>query len=156
MDADEKRRHQNREHMRAWRARNPDKVRAAYEASRESLKERAAAWQKANPDRTAAKTRRYRARHPDRVKAQNDRARRENPALYAHHAMLRKARKLQATPPWADLVEIRAIYEATPEGHHVDHVIPLVHPLVCGLHCAANLQYLPARENLKKRNTWTP
>ncbi len=48
--------------------------------------------------------------------------------------------------------QIIAFYINRPEGDHVDHQIPLHHPLVCGLHVLANLQYLPASENLAKSN----
>lgn len=47
---------------------------------------------------------------------------------------------------------ILEIYRNCPEGHHVDHVVPLNHPLVSGLHNQFNLQYLKAEDNLKKSN----
>lgn len=60
--------------------------------------------------------------------------------------------KHKATPPWADQEKIKAIYRGRPPGHHVDHIVPLVSRVVCGLHCEANLQYLPAKENMRKKN----
>lgn len=67
----------------------------------------------------------------------------------------RKARKLQATPGWADLEKIRKIYNSCPEGYHVDHIIPLVNNLVCGLHVENNLQIITAEENLRKGNKFS-
>lgn len=64
----------------------------------------------------------------------------------------RRATKLQATPNWANLVAIKEIYATCPEGCHVDHIVPLQHPLVCGLHCEFNLQHLSAHDNLSKGN----
>lgn len=80
-------------------------------------------------------------------------------AMVAHHAAKRRARKLHATPAWADLKAIRAIYNRaafltrrTRIAHHVDHFYPLQGETVCGLHVEGNLQILPATENIRKRN----
>ncbi len=80
---------------------------------------------------------RYRQEHKAEHKAKN--------AKY-------RASKFNATPNWANLITIKEIYRTCPEGYHVDHIIPLQHTLVCGLHCEFNLQHLPARENLSKGN----
>lgn len=63
-----------------------------------------------------------------------------------------KAKKLLATPAWADLDKIREFYANCPEGYHVDHIIPLQGEYISGLHVENNLQYLLARDNLSKGN----
>jgi hypothetical protein len=68
----------------------------------------------------------------------------------------RRANKLQATPNWSNLDEIKKIYQLCPSGAHVDHEIPLQGDLVCGLHVEHNLQYLIAGENLSKSNKFNP
>ena len=65
---------------------------------------------------------------------------------------LRRASKLQRTPEWVNLEEIKKIYKKCPIGYHVDHIIPLQGELVSGLHIAENLQYLTAQDNLAKSN----
>lgn len=65
-----------------------------------------------------------------------------------------RARKIQRTPVWADLVEIAKIYQNCPVGYHVDHIVPLNGENVSGLHVSWNLQYLTAEENVRKKNSF--
>lgn len=74
-------------------------------------------------------------------------------------ASRRRAAKLNAMPCWADKRKINAIYarasrlrEETGENWHVDHIVPLQSPVVCGLHVHQNLRIIPALENIKKSN----
>lgn len=76
----------------------------------------------------------------------------DNPEVWAQRTALRRARKAQATPPWVNLEELKDIYYKVPTGYHVDHIVPLTHPLVCGLHVPWNLQYLSPKENNEKSN----
>lgn len=74
---------------------------------------------------------------------------------------VRARRMRDATPAWADLDAIAAFYADTPEGYHVDHIVPLKGFTpegwrVSGLHVAHNLQYLTAAENLAKHNRMRP
>ena len=63
----------------------------------------------------------------------------------------------RATPKWINRTRIRKIYDfASRHGRHVDHIVPLNSPLVCGLHCEDNLQVLLPRVNYYKSNTTWP
>lgn len=80
-------------------------------------------------------------------------------AINAMKVARRRVKKLNATPLWVDVAAIRKMYNLRDEleastgiPHHVDHVIPLCHPLVCGLHVAENLQVVPADANMRKSN----
>ena len=74
--------------------------------------------------------------------------------LFVARARLRQKNILQATPPWADRKELIEFYKNCPDGHHVDHIVPLKGENVCGLHVIENLQYLPAAENIRKSNSF--
>jgi len=109
---------------------------------RENLRVLAAFY--ANHERCTQRTRDWRA---------------ANPSLHAAREAKRRASKLQATPKWADLNVMKALYkEAADQGKrtgvlmHVDHIVPLKSNKVCGLHCPANLRVIPAAENLSKSN----
>ena len=83
---------------------------------------------------------------------------RKNPAPTIARANQRERMLNIRTPPWADLSEIRRIYKeakalsATGESYHVDHIVPITNPFVCGLHTETNLQILTAQDNMRKGN----
>lgn len=65
-----------------------------------------------------------------------------------------------ATPLWADKNKIDLIYKERKQlstngiVYHVDHIIPLNHPLVCGLHVENNLRIILKEDNEKKNNNF--
>lgn len=73
-------------------------------------------------------------------------------------------RHKEAKVAWGDTTTIRLIYkemrrlnkEAGYVAFHVDHIVPMHHPLVCGLHVENNLQIISATENEHKGNTFIP
>lgn len=140
------------ETARARYAANPEKFKKAVASSREKhaekYRETAKAWKARNKEKLREKSRRYAATPEGRA---------------AHCAKMarRNAKKRMAFVPWADPVAIRAIYreaarltKETGIPHEVDHIVPLSHPLICGLHVEGNLQVLTAETNRLKNNQW--
>lgn len=109
----------------------------------------------------------FRKSNPDQLRDWGRRTsaawRKRNPHKVTEQVARRKSAKILATPIWADQTEINMVYLRAKKVEascgtkmHVDHIVPLTHPLVCGLHCEANLQVLPAAKNLKKGNRYWP
>lgn len=84
---------------------------------------------------------------------------RRNKSTYLAKWAKRRAAKLQATPAWANLEAIEAIYEECRQKrettgllYEVDHILPLVNPRVCGLHVEHNLRIVLMEANRAKSN----
>lgn len=116
-------------------------------------------WFAENPERLRDIKRKSAVKRIDFKREYNRRYKRENAAKVLADCRLRQTRKLQATPPWADLKSIEAIYAKAKEmarthggRWHVDHEIPLRGKNVCGLHVEANLRIVSAAVNMAKSN----
>jgi hypothetical protein len=74
----------------------------------------------------------------------------------------RRAARQRALPQWVDERDkqeilwlytwARVMSRFTGIPHEVDHIVPLKHPLVCGLHVPANLQVITETANRLKHN----
>jgi hypothetical protein len=70
---------------------------------------------------------------------------------------LHRAQTRRATPPWADREEIKKAYRYAKrlsawmgELYVVDHIVPKINPIVCGLHVGWNLRVIHWLENAQK------
>lgn len=145
-----------KERDRKWAAENKHKI-SDYNRNRRKKDasanaEYAHSYYLANKEKIGARVREYSAVNKERLRPIN-----------SERAMRRIARKIRATPAWADIEAIRAFYEeaavlrkATGVEYHVDHIVPLQSKLVCGLHVQSNLQVILGRENQSKSNRYWP
>lgn len=125
---------------RKWQLRNRDAVRALKRRAyyRQHTKRRPPK----DPTAPGRAKKAWKQRNPERVIDDHNR---------------RRAR--EAVPAWANRFLIQEIYalcklrnRTTGIRWHVDHVIPLRSPVVCGLHVENNLRVIPAVENYRKGN----
>lgn len=114
-------------------------------------------WNAVNQDSLNISKQKWLENNPDKRKESSNTYRIHNRAYYNLYIKSRSSRVKQATPIWADLVDIINVYkEAEYLQLEVDHIIPIKHPLVCGLHVWSNLQLLSRSENAKKSNKFIP
>ncbi len=141
------------EKTRRWRAENPEKVkeinRRGHAKHREKRNAAALEYRQEHLETLRALSRAWSKANPDKWVVTNTRRR------LAVEAAIRRSE-------FDDLVIGEAYrlarLRSKPTGvkWHVDHVVPINSPIVCGLHCATNIQLLTARENVSKGNRWWP
>lgn len=122
--------------------------------NRPKIRERDKQYYKASPEKRIVNSKNWAKNNKKRRVEITEKYRKSHAYYYSQYSSTRRANKLKATPPWADLVEIKRIYKECPKGMHVDHIIPLKGKLVSGLHVPYNLQYLTPKENQRKNNKY--
>lgn len=122
--------------------------------NRITLANKTAEWRKNNPNYTYE----YRKKNKERIA----KYRSENKNVARKASARRRSAKRQAIPSWFSEFDELVFHEAyilalqrqaeTGIAWHVDHMIPLRARKCCGLHCADNIQVIPAAMNLEKQN----
>jgi superfamily II helicase len=138
-------------------------LREYYKNNKDKLRAAARRWYLMNQDRTKATRAAWLARNPEKRREIRQKWDRINQAQRNENTVRRRRLQLEAVPLWANKGVMRAIYaEAkrlsveTGIIHHVDHIVPISSPLVCGLHVENNLRAVPWRENVLKHNRYWP
>ncbi len=116
-------------------------------------------WVAKNKEKRAKISKKYRDSNPEKCRQSKQKWILNNLEQSRAWVNARRARVRQATPKWLSK-ELRKsivnIYlQAQLEQKTVDHIVPIKHDLVCGLHVPWNLQILSASENFSKQNKWS-
>lgn len=102
-------------------------------------------WLLKNPEKRKESSKQYRLNHKPYYTSYS--------ALRSRHMQNAKIKSLSE---W-DLFYIEEFYDiAQKRNLEVDHIIPIKHSKVCGLHVPWNLQMLTRTENAKKSNKFQP
>ena len=137
---------------RAWLDANTEKHNAA-----------SARWRKKNPELAAVSIAKWNSENPERAAANWANYTKQHRAETNAKRSARRAKQRRATPTWANKFFIEEAYDlaqrrtkATGFKWEVDHIVPMKHPLVQGLHVEFNLQVIPQRTNRIKHNRYWP
>ena len=134
-----------------------------YKKNRRAILDQKKKYQEDNKEMVSLKGRLYYAANKSIIIAKRKTYKEANKGIVSALNSRRRASKLKATPLWANQELVTSFYKQAKRfevwlgvEYHVDHIIPLKHPDVCGLHNEFNLQIIPAIDNMKKSNKFNP
>lgn len=109
-------------------------------------------WAANNKEKAAAIFYKWQSNQPkDYWRKWSDKNRAKQNSAESRRRAIKNASFTKLSSAQIDAVEL--VYSSAAElGLHVDHIVPLTHPDVCGLHVPWNLQLLSPRDNLFKGN----
>ena len=149
------------ERARKWAIDNKEKVIAYRLANKEKRKIEKKKWVEENREKVRADNLEWQKNNPEKVKARNIKYKKTPNGriiMQASRDAYRKRCKESSLNRY-DTENILKIYKqckiiSTTTGikYHVDHVIPIRHDKVCGLHVSWNMSIIKAEDNLSKNN----
>ena len=155
-------------YSRSWREKNRERHRKLSldwaKSNKEHVKARMRDWFEKNRESVNARNRKWRAMNRKKSREYNNLWKRNNYKVKPYlNSALRAAQRRAITPIWANTFFIEEIYDLarrrtnlTGAKWHVDHIVPVNSPIVCGLHVEHNLQVIPANKNMEKLNRHWP
>jgi hypothetical protein len=160
-------RERNVRSAKEWREKNPERAKQGckewHAKNAEYIREWNRRYAKDNAGVIAARRRTYYEARRVEIQQYHKDYRERNAGRCAALSVARKRRTRAATPPWITPEDLAPFYDAarkagdiTGEPHQVDHIIPIRHPLVCGLNVPWNLRVIDAAWNNEKRNKFYP
>lgn len=139
-----------------------ERRRIHYQENQDVCIARSRIWREENHYAVLERERMYREKNREFRRNNSARWRKENHSRSRAHESKRRAAKRQAIPSWysefdefvfQQAYELAALrQQETGIEWHIDHMIPLRARKCCGLHCADNIQVIPAEMNLEKSN----
>ena len=130
-----------------------------YQRRADHVKALKVSYRAANKEKVSKLNAEWREKNLEKARAYIHAYRKAKRAKFNAHEARRYADKTRATPKWADLAAIEAIYAKakaisleTGIRQSVDHFYPLRGKTVSGLHVPENLRVIPLVENCKKRH----
>jgi hypothetical protein len=113
-------------------------------------------YQQSHREIVREKSRRWKAKNREHLRQYA----KDNAGKYNAYCNKRRAAKIRATPPWANMKKIMEIYMLSAEmtksmgiKYVVDHIYPLQSKLCCGLHVSSNLRIITHSHNSHKFNS---
>jgi hypothetical protein len=150
-------------YVKEWRINNPEKYSAQRVRYHNTAIENWKKWDKLHPGAAKEASRLFAKLNPDKILTYNRAyVNSHRPHLRLKYSS-RRAKKAFASVAWAALDKMKKVYaeservskeSGTP--YEVDHIVPLVSDLVCGLHWEGNLQIITREQNRKKSNLYWP
>ena len=119
-------------------------------------------WRKNNPDKVKQHNDTQYINHTQKIKDGVKKWGKDNPVKILAHTRRQQTKRLMRCPKWLtsdDYWMIQQAYELAALrtkmfgfSWHVDHILPLQGKTVSGFHVPANLQVIPAVDNVRKGN----
>jgi hypothetical protein len=146
-------------------AKQKETKKAYYQNNKEKVTEYIKQWNEENKEKLADTKSKWASKNRDKLNKSQAKWRANHKDKFNALKAKRRAEVLNATPLWItknDYKDIESFYVCskmfsmyTGDKYHVDHIIPLRGKRVNGLHVPNNLQVIPAKENLRKNNSFT-